>query len=390
MINGSPKVLFVATVARHIKAFHIPSLRFFKEKGYQVHVAANCTEEVNITFADKIHPISISRKPFEFTNIRAYYQLKKLFNEYNFDIIHFHIPVSAAVGRLAARQVRKNGTTVIYTAHGFNFFQGSSLLSWLLYFNIEKYLAKFTDCLITINSEDFECASKHNFSAKRIEKINGMGVNFSRFYPVDPHEKQELRVKHHFNQDDFILVYAAEFSKRKNQEWLINILPEIKKKIPNIRLVLPGSGETQEYCKKLVDKFNLHNNVTFLGFRKDIDEIIKLSDVGVSSSRNEGLGIHLVEDMACGKPIIATNLQGHKDLITENFNGHLLDINKPEEIIEPLVKLFKNKKLYNQMSRNALEQAKLFSLDTSMNQLVSIYDKYMNNKGGKVNERSIS
>jgi glycosyltransferase EpsD len=390
MLAGSPKVLFVATVARHIKAFHIPCLKFFKEKGYEVHIAANCTEEVNITFADKIQPISIARKPFELTNFRAYFQLKRILNEHDFDIVHFHIPVSAAVGRLAARKARKNGTTVIYTAHGFNFFKGSSFLSWLLYFNIEKYLAKYTDCLITINSEDFECASNHKFSAKRLEKINGMGVDFSKFYPVDHLKKQELRAKHNFNQNDFILVYAAEFSKRKNQEWLINVLPEIKKQIPNIHLLLPGCGETQKYCENLVKLLNLQNNVTFLGFRKDIDEIIKLSDVGVSSSKNEGLGLHLVEYMACGKPIIATNLQGHKDLIKENFNGHLVDIDDRTKIIVPLVNLYNNRELYNKMSINALEYAKLFSLETSMSQLASIYNNYINYKGVKVNDRSIS
>ncbi len=390
MIIESPKVLFVATMARHIKAFHIPCLTFFKEMGYEVHVAANDIDEVTILDADHIHPISIARKPFEFTNIKAYFQLKRLFSEHHFDMIHFHIPVSAAVGRLAARTTRKNGTAVLYTAHGFNFFKGSSRSSWLLYFTIEKFLSRYTDCLITINQEDYECALTRNFPVKRLEKINGMGVNLSRFFPVTNHRKQELRAKHHFNEDDFILVYAAEFSKRKNQEWLLKILPELKKEIPRIKLLLPGTGDTQTYCETLVQQLKIEECVRFLGFRKDIDEIVQLSDVGVSSSRNEGLGIHLVEDMACGKPIIATNLQGHKDLIKENYNGYLVDIENPEEIIQPLVNLYVNKELYAEMSKNALEHAHAFSLDTSMSQLAAIYHQYVTYKGVRADERTIS
>ena len=172
------KVLFVASVAGHIKNFHTPYLKLFKDKGYTTYVAANWTlkENEKIDFCDNFIQLPIERKPFSLKNIKAIFKLKKLLKVEKFDIIHCHTPMGSVVARLAAKEARKNGTRVIYTAHGYHFYKSAPLINWLLYYPVEKWLAKYTDTQITITQEDFDLAKK-KFKIKDLNLVHGVGLD---------------------------------------------------------------------------------------------------------------------------------------------------------------------------------------------------------------------
>ena len=165
------KVLFVATVNRHIIGCHLPYLKWFKEQGYEVDVASRGIEEID--YCDKHFNLSFERFPLKSNNIKAYKELKKIISNNHYEIIHCHTPVGGVLTRLAARKERKKGTKVLYTAHGFHFYKGAPLLNWIIYYPIEKIMAKFTDCLITIVNEDYEFAKKH-LKAKEIRHIKAI------------------------------------------------------------------------------------------------------------------------------------------------------------------------------------------------------------------------
>ena len=150
------KVLFVATVVKqHIMTFHIPYLRMFQEMGWETAVASSNDyedpRELNIPHCDTYYEIPFERIPWKVGNIRAYRMLKEIIDREHYDIIHCHTPVGAMIARLAAASARKRGTKVIYTAHGFHFHKGSSLVSWLAYYPVEWVLAHLTDVLLTMN-----------------------------------------------------------------------------------------------------------------------------------------------------------------------------------------------------------------------------------------------
>ena len=161
------KVLFVATVASHIKTFHEPFLKLFKENDYKTYVAANWNLKENnkIAYCDEFIQIPIKRSPYSTQNIKAINELKKLIKKEKFDIVHCHTPMGSVVARLAAKEARKNGTRVIYTAHGYHFYKGAPFINWLLYYPVEKWLAKYTDTQITITQEDYDLA-KRKFKIK--------------------------------------------------------------------------------------------------------------------------------------------------------------------------------------------------------------------------------
>ena len=185
------KVLFVANISKHILRFHLPYLKWFKEHGFETHVAAGGNEE--IPWCDVKHKVSIERSPFSLKNIRAHKELKKIIEANQFALVHGHTPMGGVLARTASVAARKNGTKVLYTAHGFHFYKGSPLANWLLYYPVEKYLASYADGIITINHEDYRLLSDKNFQVKDKFYINGVGVDPTRFTPITQEVKLKIR-----------------------------------------------------------------------------------------------------------------------------------------------------------------------------------------------------
>ncbi|MFY0781272.1 glycosyltransferase family 4 protein [Peribacillus simplex] len=370
------KVLFCATKDYHFEAFHLPYFKWFKEQGYKVHTAAH--GDLNLPFVDKKHVIPIQRSPFKKENIMAYKELKYIIDNNNFQIIHCHTPMGGVLGRLAGRKARARDTKMLYTAHGFHFCKGAPLLNWLVYYPIEKSLARMTDCLITINTEDFQLAIQRNFRAQEITHIHGVGVDTNQYHPVSIIKKTELRIEKDYCDDDFIMFYAAEFNKNKNQQLLLRAFSLIKDEVKNARLLLAGDGPLLDECKKLADSLGIGNKVDFLGFRKDIDELLKISDLAVASSLREGLPVNIMEAMACGLPIIANDNRGHRELVSNGQNGWLIKGNDEKSLAGKVIKLAGNvamRKTLGECSHKMIERK--YSTKKILEAKSEIYRTYM-------------
>ena len=182
------KVLLTATVQSHICQFHKPLVEMLHDYGCEVDVAAknNLAEKngLKLDFADHVFDIPFCRSPFDFQNIKAYRELKKIIKNGKYDIIHCNTPVGGILTRKAASPFRKKGVKVFYTAHGFHFYKGAPIKNWLLYYPIEKLFAHKTDKLITIVDEDYRFSKEH-FKCETC-RIHGVGVDELRFFPLSP------------------------------------------------------------------------------------------------------------------------------------------------------------------------------------------------------------
>lgn len=366
------KILYVATVDVHIKTFHIPYLKMLKENGYEVHVATNGDEQ--FPYCDVKHRICIERNPFKINNLKAIKQLKKIINEEKFDIIHCHTPMGSVVTRVAAREARKSGTRVIYTAHGFHFYKGAPLINWLLFYPIEKYLSQYTDCLITINDEDYTLARKKFKKCKQIELIYGVGIDENKFdFEMTEDKKLKLKKSLGIETDDFVLIEVGELNKNKNQIMAINAMKDLIKENPKIHLLLVGKGKQEEFYKNRINEYKLENNVHMLGYRKDIPELMKISNVLLSLSYREGLPVNVMEAMASGLPIIATDCRGNKDLIVNGENGYIININNMNELKEKILFLLKNKNICEQFEINSKKKIKKYGNKEIKDRLKQIY-----------------
>jgi len=374
-MTPSRKVLFCATKDIHFYSFHIPYFKWFKEKGYEVHTVSG--DLLPLPYVDYNYTIPIQRSPFSSKNFKALLQLRDIIQSNQYEMIHCHTPMGGMLGRIAARSARKKGTKVIYTAHGFHFYKGAPIQNWLIYYPIEKLLSSFTDCLITINNEDYKLASKKRFNAKTIKHVHGVGIDVNHFKPATPSQKAALRLKYGYAQDDYILFYAAEFNKNKNQQLLIRTLALLKSSIPKVRLIFAGEGIFQDECKQLAIKLGVQNKIHFAGFRNDIDSLLQLSDVAVASSLREGLPVNLLEAMATRLPIIATNNRGHRELVTNNYNGFIPVSNVPSLFASKILSLYKDPDAKTKLGENSLLQVQKYALSKVKNEMAAIYTEFM-------------
>lgn len=368
------KILFVATIDQHIRHFHYPFLEWFKNNGYEVHVASNGEEE--LLHVDKKHNIPFERSPFKTNNIKAYKQLKKLIEANDYKLVHCHTPMGGAIARIASISARKRGLKVLYTAHGFHFYKGAPKKNWLIYYPVEKLLSIFTDVLITINEEDYELANKKRFKAHKIEHVRGVGVNFNKFSPQNSETKQKLRRTYNYSDEAFILIYVGELSYRKHQDLLINAVSLAKSDIPNLKLLLVGEGDMYDDYKELIATLGVKDNVEFLGYRRDVPDLMSLADAAVSSSRQEGLPVNVMEAMAIGLPVVATSCRGNRDLIQNKVNGYLVE-DDAEDFAEKIIEIYKSEELQKQFSRKNIELVKRYSHEEVMKSMGTIYKRYL-------------
>ena len=368
------KVLFVSNVLSHIYAFHLPYIKWFKEHGFEVHVMANSNGQQAEGF-DKYYDVRIERSPFSLRNLAAYSAAKKIIDSGKYDIVHCHTPMGGVIGRLASRKIRKQGAKVLYTAHGFHFYSGAPKINWLLYYTMEKLLAPCTDCIITINEEDYRNAKEKFESPKtRVEKISGIGVDINRFSPAE--DKEALKKANGY-EGHFLLTYAAEFISRKNHRFFVEATKELVNKCPNVKVLFAGTGVLAEETKKYADDLGVAEYIDFLGFRTDMPDILRMSDVLISSSFQEGLPINLIEGAASGLPIVASSVRGHTDVIKDEINGYLFDITSKKQFVNCITKLHGDLNSCHSMSIKSIETAKYFSIENSLKQMEQIYRQYI-------------
>ncbi len=404
------KVLFVATVDSHIRHFHIPYLKYFHDKGYEVHVATSDDEGEKFDFCDVKHKITMERSPFKVNNIKAIGQMVELIKSEEFDIIHCHTPMGGVVTRLAVRKLRcgslkkghnsaqnapdgENGVwspnkmQVIYTAHGFHFYKGAPFINWAIYYPIEKWLSKYTDKLITINSEDYEYSKK--FRAKKAYMIDGIGVDGGKFNVQLPNdEKKKLRkelsaISTNFRiyDDDIVVTYVAELIHRKHQDFLIKAVSDILKKEDNkdiyskIKVLIVGTGVLKEKYQKLIDDLGVSEHIVLTGYRTDVPRIFNVTDLCVSTSRQEGLGLNLIEGALCNVPMLASNVRGHNEILDDGNNGFLYEPDNYIDFEKKLCKLVKDNKLRIRMSKKAKQSVHRFLLSNSMKEMKKIYEE---------------
>lgn len=371
------KVLFVATVASHIKTFHEPFLKLFKENDYKTYVAANWNLKENnkIAYCDEFIQIPIKRSPYAIQNIKAINELKKLIKKEKFDIIHCHTPMGSVVARLAAKEARKNGTRVIYTAHGYHFYKGAPLINWLLYYPVEKWLAKYTDTQITITQEDFDLAKK-KFKIKDLNLVHGVGLDEEKFnILISDEEKENLKQELKIDDKSVVCTYVAELNKNKNQQLLIKEIKRLKDDNNNVTLLLVGKGRYEPKLLKLIKKMKLEENVKLLGYRSDIVKILSITDIYLASSLREGLPVNVMEAMYMGLPIIAVDNRGHRELVQHNENGFIVEQNSAMEnnMSNYLNLLVNDKHLREKFGNDSKGKVREYTLNNVINSMNKIY-----------------
>lgn len=369
----SKKILLTATEL-HLHQFWVPHIENFINNGYSVDIICSVVADKLDVLKSKLGdlPVSIDvvdldRSPFKPSNINGYKQMKRLLAERNYDIIMTNEPVMGVITRLAAKKYRKKGTKVLYTAHGFHFFTGAPKLNWMIFYPIEKWLSKYTDALVTINTEDYDRA-KRKFKAKNTYYLPGIGIDTSKFARDDEIRKQK-RAQLGVTDDEIMLFSVAELTERKNLAVAVKAMSKIKSQ--NVKYFVRGEGNLKDYLLGLIKENSLENKVFLLGYGKDVPQMCNAADVFIFPTLQEGLPVALMEAMACGLPILCSNVRGNIDLIENGKGGYTYGKYDDESFASGIDLLANDADLRVKMTENNLKKLEDF-------QIGNVEEKYLN------------
>lgn len=363
------KFLMVTTIQNTVEAFLVPHIKMLEKNGYEVWIATNVYKEIPKDLKkNKWINISFSRNPFSKNSIKAIKEMRNLIKENNFDMVHFHTPVAAFLGRYAAMKEKQKN--IIYTAHGFHFFKGASLQNWLIYYPMEKLAINWTDKLITINEEDFQRAKKMSGKNTKIYKVDGVGLDLESYKNGDT---KKIKTELNISKDEYVVTMIGELNKNKNQIQLLKAVSLLKEKgINNIRILLVGIGNQEIPLKEEAKKNDL--KINFLGFRKDVKDIVAASDIICSMSYREGLPRNIMEGMAQGKPFIVTDIRGNRDIIKNDRNGFIVSVNDYQKTAEKIEGLMSNLEKNSEIAENNFIDVNKFSIEKIIKNMEKIYE----------------
>jgi glycosyltransferase involved in cell wall biosynthesis len=296
-------------------------------------------------------------------DLLAFWELFRLCRRERFDVVHTHTSKGGFLGRIAARLA--GVPLVIHTAHGFYFNQMDCGPKEAVFYRfLEKFASHFCDLVISVNEEDRLSAIQKKVvrPSKIYTVING--INTKKFENAVPPDS--LRAELDPSGQGILIGTTGRLMPQKGYHYLVQAMPSILRGFPQVRLVFVGDGPLESELKGLAAQLGVSDQCRFLGFRTDITELLACFDMFVLPSLWEGLSISLLEALAAGKPIVATNIKGNREVIDHGVNGLLVNPGDPAALAEGIIHLLRDKEKARAMGERAKEKAKAFFSEEAM------------------------
>ncbi len=319
-----------------------------------------------------ISPFKIGIK-YPFNILKTLSWLKNQYRKIQPDIIQTHLIGADIWARMAAK---KTSAKIIQTIHSAETFRGktSSRLGLKTYM-FDRKLEKYTNLIICVSSAARESILIQGIEKKKTAVIH-CGIDTDAFKP-DANCKKEFKEEFKINEKTTVLGTVGRLEKVKGFDVLICAIAKTKD-LKNIRLFIAGEGTEYENLKKLISKYSLNDTIILLGRRTDINKLLNMFDIFVFSSHYEGLPLALLEAMANRKTILATNVGGIPEAISNNQNGCLVKPNSPDEIADKIKYLIDNPKIASDLAQNAYRTVLDFDIKNIAKKYKSAYNKLLN------------
>lgn len=372
------KLLYIANVMNRVNSFCESSMKAALGMGIEFHIASNWSyknqEEVLFDeqkYGIKIHQVDFIREPYDIRNLKAYKQVVELIKKEKINVIHCNTPIGGVIGRLAGIKCGIN--KIIYQAHGFHFYTGAPLINNYIYYPIEKWLASYTDALITINSEDYQAAKEFRLrNDGEVYFVHGVGIETEKF-TFNREYREKKRKELGLDSEDMVLISVGRLDVNKNNETTIRALA----KVPNVKLLLCGDGVLKESLNVLSEKYGVRDRVLFLGNRVDVIELYCAADIMVMMSYREGLSRSIMEAMSIGLPCVVSEIRGNTDLIENGHNGYLCKVTDDSACADAINFLIEHKEIITEMKENNLTKIKKYDSKVVEKEMFEIYQKIL-------------
>lgn len=331
-------------------------------------------EEIKCNYPIHFYEGNVYRNVFNLKEVhKARKNLDEIVKKTNCEFIHCNTPIGGLIGRQVGKKNKID--KVIYTAHGFHFYKGAPLFNNTILKFIERSLARATDAIITMNEEDFEAAKKFKLKkGGKVYKVHGVGITLKDFENISVN-KDEKRKELGLGNNDIALVSAGDLVKRKNYKVAIQAIKKCDN--PHIHYFICGLGPELNKLKKLTRKLRIDQQIHFLGFRKDIKEIMASCDIFLFTTLQEGLPRSLMEAMASGLPCVVSNIRGNVDLVEDGVNGFLCKPNDQKSFAKFLLELANSYDLRKKMGFINHEKIKEYDISVVKAEIRDIYNEVL-------------
>lgn len=368
------KILVTSTDSMMIQ-FLMPHVKNLIQEGHQVDIACSVVkgrmEEIKAVLPENvnIYTVNLARSPLKLSNFKGLKQLKGIIANGDYDLIWTNEPVMGVMTRLAAKKHRKKGLKVLYMAHGFHFFKGAPKKNWMIFYPIEKFMARYTDVLVTITKEDYEFAQRKFHTV--VKHIHGIGVNAQKYLSVRQEENEKfLKEQNYVNR--YVILCTGELNRNKNQITVIKAIQQVVMVHPEVLLLFAGIGDSKKELENYVLENSLEKNVSFLGYRNDLEKFVNACNLSVSASYREGLPLNIMEAMLCSKPVIASNNRGHRELIIDGESGYILEPDDIQAFSKKIIYLIENESVVESFVCKAKKYIANFTIDNVKMELEEI------------------
>lgn len=362
------KILHICALGITAELLLKPQIDYFLSQNLSVEVA--CSPGVEVERLKQqgyiVHPIQIDRKISLLPNLKSIYNLVRLMWQQQYDLVHVHTPIAAVLGRVAAKLAGVK--RIVYTAHGFPFYEQSPPLEYAVYFTIEKFAALFTDLILTQNYEDVATAKQKRLCPPEKIAYLGNGIDIDRFKRdrLSPTQQKQLRESLNIPATANLLIgTVGRLTRKKGSGYLIEAIASLLPQFPDLHILIIGpqlSSDPEPFQAELLNRIRtlgIENRVILTGQRQDIPELLGLLDIFVLPTfHNEGLPRSILEAMAMGLPVVTTDIRGCREAVIHGETGLIVPSHNSEKLAEALAKLLSNVKLrkaYGRAGRQRVE-----------------------------------
>lgn len=319
-MNKRIRVLHVAEAAGGVERY-LQTLFKYNDKE-QVENILVCSQNYNYKkfkkLADRVIVLKMAHQIDPSSDIKVEKALRKIIKKTKPDIVYAHSSKAGALARIADLGLKNK---VIYNPHGWAFNMQQSAKKKEMYKWVEKILAHFCDKIVCISDAEKESALREKICKPSKLQVIYNGIDLEKIKNTKSKTRKELGIP----KDAFIVGQVGRLSKQKAPDTFVKAAKLIKEKIPNAYFILVGDGELRSQIEKMIHKEGLDNSFLITGWINNPAAYMKIMDVGTLLSRWEGFGLVLPEYMACGVPIVATNVDAIPNIVKTNENGILIN-----------------------------------------------------------------
>lgn len=372
------RLLQLTTIPETLEAFLLPFAEHFRGLGWTVEAGAReaaqnarCVEAF-----DGVHDIGWSRNPLDPVNWRALRQVRRLVEGGAYDVVHVHTPVASFFTRLALRS-QPTSSGLVYTAHGFHFHEGGNAVKNRVFAGLEKMAGRWTHELVVINRNDYYAALDLGIvDEARLSYVPGIGFDAEGFRKrsAEGQSPESIRDSIGVARDATLILMVAEFTPNKRQLDAVEAFSRLQGAGKRTQLVFVGAGSEQAAVRERARSLGVSDSVLFLGYRRDVPQLLSAADVLLLLSEREGLPVSVLEAMAVGVPVIGTDVRGTKDLLSEGA-GLLVPVRDPDAVAAALRRVIERDPIFDEAVRTAAARLGEYSIRSVLASYEDIYSR---------------